>query len=89
MKAKKFDKGKPKISHIPSRSLVGVADAFNFGEKKYGRFNYCNGMEHTRPLDSAMPHIYHALASLFMYDHSRINSPELDDRMPKKKRGRK
>lgn len=33
--------------------------------------------------ESGLPHIYHAICSLIMYDHSRRNYPELDDRMEK------
>ena len=33
--------------------------------------------------ESGMPHIYHALCSLVMYDWQRLNHPELDDRYKK------
>lgn len=30
--------------------------------------------------ESGLPHVYHAMCSLAMYDDSRLNHPELDDR---------
>lgn len=39
----KFDKEKPDLSLIPQIAMIEEAKAFMVGEKKYGRYNYCNG----------------------------------------------
>ena len=97
-RAVKADIGKPRLSLIPSESLLGVATVFGHGTEKYGAHNYRKGFDHTRPLDAAcrhilaiqdgedldldsgLPHVYHAICSLIMYDWSRLHHPELDDR---------
>jgi hypothetical protein len=41
--ASKNDKNKPDLSLIPKVALVAAAEAFQVGEAKYGRYNYCKG----------------------------------------------
>ena len=95
---KKFDQGKPCLSLIPPETLIGVMDVFGAGVEKYGKHNFRDGLEHTRPLDASVrhtlailarqdldpesgrPHVYHAIASLIIYDWQRLHHPELDDR---------
>lgn len=53
---KKFDQGKPSLSLIPPETLLGVAQVFADGAVKYGKHNYKEGLEHTRPLDACLRH---------------------------------
>lgn len=58
MAGKKFDTGKPDLSLIPYIALVEEAKGFMLGEKKYGRYNYCEGMDASRLIGAALRHIY-------------------------------
>lgn len=62
MSGKKFDTGKPDLSLIPYVALAEEAKGFMLGEKKYGRYNYTEGMEVTRLTSAALRHIYQWLA---------------------------
>jgi hypothetical protein len=53
---KKFDAEKPDLSLLPKAFLDGTARAFMHGEKKYGRYNYCNGMDWHRLVASLLRH---------------------------------
>lgn len=53
----KHDQGKAPISLIPTEFIVGVAEVFDFGAKKYGKHNFRLGMDHTRVLDAALRHL--------------------------------
>lgn len=53
----KHDSGKPSISLIPAEAIIGEAEVFDFGAKKYGRHNFRLGMDHTRVLDAAFRHL--------------------------------
>lgn len=53
----KFDNGKADLSLIPMISMVEEARAFMVGEKKYGRYNYCKGMEASRLMGACMRHL--------------------------------
>lgn len=57
MSALKYDSGKAPISLIPVEAILGEADVFAFGAKKYGRHNFRLGMDHSRVLDAAMRHL--------------------------------
>lgn len=56
-KAKKNDKDKSDLSLIPYIALIKEAEAFKVGEKKYGRYNFYNGMEVTRLVSAAQRHL--------------------------------
>lgn len=56
MKGVKFDKEKPKLHMIPEEALLGMAQAFMYGAKKYDRFNYRKGLSYTQLTDSLMRH---------------------------------
>jgi hypothetical protein len=58
MSGTKFDQGKPSISLVPSEALIGMTRALDYGAKKYGRYNYRDGIEHSRILDAALRHIF-------------------------------
>lgn len=57
VKGKKFDQGKPDPTLISKDALWGIAQAFSYGAKKYGRHNYKQGIEMSRLLAAAMRHI--------------------------------
>lgn len=57
MEGKKYDLGKPDLSLLPKEFLEATAQAFMHGEKKYGRYNYLNGMEWHRLVAAALRHI--------------------------------
>lgn len=56
IKGEKFDQGKPPIHMIPEDAIIGMAQAFAYGARKYDRFNYRNGIDYTRLIDSLMRH---------------------------------
>jgi Domain of unknown function (DUF5664) len=58
---KKFDAGKPDLSLIPLSALEEEARGFMLGAEKYGRYNYCAGLEATRLLAAALRHIHAVL----------------------------
>ncbi len=41
---------------IPEDALIGMAEAFGFGARKYDRFNYRKGIEYSRITDSLRRH---------------------------------
>lgn len=53
----KFDKDKADLSLIPLIALVEEARAFQVGEKKYGRYNYCKGMDASRIVAGILRHV--------------------------------
>jgi hypothetical protein len=54
---RKDDSGKYDLSLIPLVALVEEAKGFMLGEKKYGRYNYCAGLESHRLVAAALRHI--------------------------------
>jgi hypothetical protein len=54
---KKFDNGKPDLSLCPSIALKEMAFALMLGEQKYGRYNYCGGLEASRLIGAALRHL--------------------------------
>lgn len=57
VQGKKFDSGKPDLSLIPLIAQEQEAYAFMLGEKKYGRYNYCAGLDSHRLIAAALRHI--------------------------------
>lgn len=53
----KHDQEKPDLSLLPREFLEEVSKAFMHGEKKYGRYNYRNGMDWHRLVAAALRHI--------------------------------
>lgn len=43
-KAVKFDSEKPRTDLLPADALLGAANAFGYGAKKYASWNYLNGL---------------------------------------------
>lgn len=56
-KGSKHDNGKAPIHMIPEDAILGMAEAFAYGAKKYDRFNYRKGIDLTRLTDSLMRHV--------------------------------
>lgn len=54
---KKNDTGKPPISLLDRDFVEGTAQVMAFGAKKYDRYNWCNGIQHSRLIDAAMRHM--------------------------------
>lgn len=57
-KGVKHDQGKADLSLLSFAALSEIARAFEFGAKKYGRYNYLNGMEWTRIAGACCRHVY-------------------------------
>lgn len=58
MSSKKFDSDKADLSLLSIHALSEIAKAFEFGAKKYGRYNYLEtGFEYTRLLSACLRHI--------------------------------
>lgn len=53
----KNDKGKRKLSLVPMVAVEAAAEAFEVGEKKYGRYNYYKGMSASRLIDALLRHV--------------------------------
>jgi hypothetical protein len=58
----KFDQGKPSLTLVPAEALIGMTRALDYGAKKYGRYNYRDGIKHSRLLDAALRHLTAILA---------------------------
>ena len=56
---KKADAGKAPISLIPAEYVLGTAQVFAFGGKKYGLHNFRAGIQHSRCIDAAFRHLLH------------------------------
>lgn len=66
----KHDEGKPQYSDLPVLTLRSVTKAFNYGQKKYGKFNYTNGLEWLRYYDACQRHLSSWLMSEDIDDES-------------------
>lgn len=54
----KFDSDKPAMGYIPPLALLEVGKAFGAGQKKYGAWNYMNGLSVTRCISGALRHVF-------------------------------
>lgn len=57
----KFDSEKPDLTDIPMDAMWEMGKAFSYGQRKYGKNNYRNGMLISRQLAAAVRHIYQHL----------------------------
>lgn len=55
--ANKFDQGKPPLGLIPYSALIEEACVMGFGEQKYGRDNWREGMVWSRLIDAGLRHM--------------------------------
>lgn len=55
---KKFDEGKPQFSDLPQLALLETVKAFNYGAKKYNKFNYSSGTDYLRYYDACQRHLH-------------------------------
>ncbi len=69
---KKYDQGKAPLHMIPEDAILGMAQAFAYGAKKYDRFNYRNGISFTRLTDSLGRHALAFLAGEDMDQESGL-----------------
>lgn len=58
----KHDNEKPDMTDIPMEAMWQMGAAFTYGQKKYGKNNYRNGMKVSRQLAAAIRHIFQHLA---------------------------
>lgn len=57
----KFDNQKPDLTDIPLDAMWEMGKAFTYGQKKYKKNNFRNGMLVSRQLAAAIRHIYQHL----------------------------
>ncbi|MDW8345668.1 MAG: DUF5664 domain-containing protein [Bacteroidia bacterium] len=55
---KKFDTNKPPIHLLTKEAVFAIAEALNYGAKKYGKYNFQDGIEYTRLIDAALRHLF-------------------------------
>jgi hypothetical protein len=55
--AVKHDAGKLPLGLVPSELLRAVAAVMGFGANKYGRYNWCKGMDWSRVYDALQRHL--------------------------------
>jgi Domain of unknown function (DUF5664) len=72
-KATKHDGGKPSVHYIPTAAMFEMGRAFGYGAKKYGGWNYKEGMEVTRLLAASIRHVYKYLAGYDLDSESGIS----------------
>lgn len=53
----KFDNGKPRMSLLSSKFLLGMGQVMEFGQRKYDQNNWRKGIEVSRLLDAANRHV--------------------------------
>lgn len=58
----KFDQNKPDMTDIPLEAMWAMGQAFTYGQQKYGKNNYRQGMSASRQLAAAIRHIYQHLS---------------------------
>ena len=59
--ADKFDHGKPDMTDIPLEAMYQMAGAFTYGQKKYSKNNFRQGLQTSKHLAAAIRHIYPAI----------------------------
>lgn len=57
----KNDQEKPMLAFFPKEAMWESGKAFSAGYKKYGSWNYKNGIEITRTISAALRHIFQFL----------------------------
>ena len=54
----RYNKGKSQIHQVPYEAIEGIAKVMEYGEKKYGKYNWTKGNNLSVPFDSAMRHLW-------------------------------
>jgi hypothetical protein len=72
-KGTKYDAGKPALAYIPKAALYAEGEAFAYGAKKYGSWNYKNGIHITRTLSASLRHIVQFLGGETIDPESGVN----------------
>lgn len=57
MKGIKYDSEKPQLDLIPAEAIIELGKVLTFGQNKYGRANWANGIESSRLLSAAFRHL--------------------------------
>ena len=57
MKGIKYDSEKPQLDLIPAEAVIELGKVLTFGQSKYGRANWANGIESSRLLSAAFRHL--------------------------------
>jgi hypothetical protein len=57
-KVSKYDDNKPSFSDLPQKALLSVVKSFNYGAKKYKKFNYSGNIESLRLYDACQRHLH-------------------------------
>jgi len=52
----KYDEGKPRVSLIPPRVILRLAEVFEHGAEKYGEGNWKEGLDPVRLYDAGQRH---------------------------------
>lgn len=68
----KLDNGKPDLTDIPMEAMWQMGAAFTYGQKKYKKHNFRNGMLVSRLLAAAIRHIFQHLAGQTYDDESKV-----------------
>lgn len=55
--ATKHDQNKPPLDLLPTKALEEIALAFDYGAKKYSRYNWCGGFNWSRLIGASMRHL--------------------------------
>lgn len=53
-----YSRGKPSLQQLHFRALMRVMDVAEYGEKKYGRWNWKKGMKWSELQGSALRHLF-------------------------------
>lgn len=65
---RKNDSAKPRMSLVPTKALVKVAEVMTYGADKYEAYNWAKGLNHSRLMDATLRHLY-----------SHMNGDDLDE----------
>lgn len=69
----KHDQEKPDMTDIPMEAMWEMGKAFTYGQKKYGKNNYREGMNVSRQLAAAVRHIYQHLGGQSIDSESGVS----------------
>lgn len=54
----RFNKGKPAMSHLDHKFLLGMAEVMTASNEKYPKYNWSKSQEITTAYDSCMRHVF-------------------------------
>jgi Domain of unknown function (DUF5664) len=62
VKGLKHDESKPMLALLPIQGIIEQAKCMTYGAKKYGPYNWQNGLEISRLISAALRHIFQFLS---------------------------